>query len=101
MSHSAIERTLQQFQINQLFDDPLHGPGCDAILILNGLIGLVECSSIDSKRFDFCIERFFRDGQALVQPNLSGNPYAFKLAIGHLLDLTFQGECPGQHIDES
>jgi len=90
MSLSAIERTLQQFQVDQLFNDALHRPGIYAVLLGNGLVSLVECSSIACKRLDLGIERFFRDGQTLVQPNLSGNPYAFELAVSHIDGVSFR-----------
>ena len=83
MSLTAIERTLQQVQINQLLDDALNRSGVDAVLLGNRLIGLVECSPIASKRFDLGIERLLGDGQAFVQPNLCRDPDAFKLAISH------------------
>jgi hypothetical protein len=90
MSLSAIERTLQQVQVHQLFNQALHRPRCNAILILDGLVGLVECSSIACKRLDLGIKRLFRNGQALVQPNLSGNPYAFELAVSHIDGVSFR-----------
>jgi hypothetical protein len=66
MSHTAIEVTLQQLQLHQLFDDALDRLWRDAILLPDCVVALVKGLAILAKRLNFRQKRLFCNCEPLI-----------------------------------